>query len=50
MPVHKIPAIPGKFKKRKDPSREQRGSVAERIQEMKERRAAASKIGLKQLA
>lgn len=48
MSVHKIPAIPGKFNKDSKPDRKAQGSVAQRIKEMRERRVAASKIGLKE--
>lgn len=50
MPVYKIPAIPEKFKKGQNLDRKAQGSVAERIKELRERRVAASKIGLKERA
>jgi hypothetical protein len=45
--VHKIPAIPGKFKEEKDLGRKRKTSVSSRIQQMKNRRTAADEIGQK---
>jgi hypothetical protein len=43
MSVHKIPAIPGKFNKGRDPDHKSKLSLADRIKEKRERRVAASK-------
>ncbi|QOU76461.1 hypothetical protein JAB4_059610 (plasmid) [Janthinobacterium sp. HH102] len=46
MTVHRIPAVPGKFKKGKERGRPEPSTVEERIQQMKDRRTAAQKIGV----
>jgi hypothetical protein len=45
--VHRIQAISDRFKKGKERDRSEPGMVAERIQAMKDRRAAAQQIGVK---
>lgn len=45
MPVHRIIAIPGKFKERKERKQNPSATVAERIRQM--RRAADKTVGLK---
>lgn len=47
MTVHRIPAIPDRFKKGKERDRAEPSTVIERIQQMKDRRTAAQKIGVK---
>jgi hypothetical protein len=47
MTVHSIPAIPDKFKKGKKRNHVEPGTVAERIQAMKNRRIAAKQVGVK---
>lgn len=47
MTIHRIPAIPDKFKKGKKRDSSESGTVAERIKSMKDRRAAAQKVGVK---
>lgn len=49
MTVHKIAAILGKFKQQKERDSTQLENVAERVKQMKDRRAAAAKIGVKPL-
>lgn len=46
MTVHRMPAIPDRFKKGKERVRAQPSTVAERIQQMKDRRTAAQQIGV----
>lgn len=41
MPIHRISAIPDKFKKGKERNRAEHSTVVERIQRMKKRRAEA---------
>jgi hypothetical protein len=47
MTVHSIPSISDKFRKGKKRNRVEPGTVAERIQAMKNRRVAAQQIGVK---
>lgn len=47
MTVHRLPAVPDKFKKGRKLNEAPKNSVAERIQKMRRKRAMAQQIGVK---